>query len=27
VDDIGAVEGIGPKLALKIKDELKKLRK
>lgn len=27
VDDIGAVEGIGPKLAMKIKDELKKLRK
>lgn len=26
VDDIGAVEGIGPKLAMKIKDELKKLR-
>lgn len=27
VDDIGEVEGIGPKLAIKIKDELKKLRK
>ena len=27
VDDIGAVDGIGPKLAMKIKDELKKLRK
>lgn len=27
LDDIGAVEGIGPKLAIKIKDELKKLRK
>jgi predicted flap endonuclease-1-like 5' DNA nuclease len=27
VDDIAAVPGIGPKLALKIKDELKKLRK
>jgi DNA uptake protein ComE-like DNA-binding protein len=26
VDDIAAIEGIGPKLALKIKDELKKLR-
>lgn len=27
VDDISVVDGIGPKLALKIKDELKKLRK
>lgn len=27
IDDIGEVEGIGPKLAMKIKDELKKLRK
>ncbi|HET6405762.1 MAG TPA: 30S ribosomal protein S3 [Candidatus Thermoplasmatota archaeon] len=27
LDDIAAVEGIGPKLAMKIKDELKKLRK
>lgn len=27
VDDLGEVEGVGPKLAIKIKDELKKLRK